>query len=153
MTPRIRNTSAFSLVEVTIALGIAAFCLLAIFGLLPTGLNASKAAIQQTTATSIMAAIESDLRTATSNQTQTNIYNLSLSGTGEQKLQFTMGGKAITGTNGDPFYEAAVTAQPSSGTSSRKATQVYLKVTWPAAMTPPERRPGKVEIVTALDRN
>lgn len=148
-----QKAGAFSLVEVTIALGIAAFCLLAIFGLLPTGLNASKAAIQQTTATSIMAAIESDLRTAISNQTQTPIYNLNLSSTGEQKLQFSMAGEVITGAGSEPFYEAAVTAQPTSGTSSRKATQVYLRVTWPAAMNPPERRPGKVEIVTALDRN
>ena len=32
---RLRSLAAFSLVEVTLALGIAAFCLIAVFGLVP----------------------------------------------------------------------------------------------------------------------
>jgi uncharacterized protein (TIGR02598 family) len=57
-----RHHSAFSLVEVTLALGVAAFALVAIFGLLPVGLNSNQASIEQTTATSLATRISADLR-------------------------------------------------------------------------------------------
>ena len=49
--------NAFSLVEVTLALGIAAFCLLAIFGLLPVGIKSQQNAIGQTVAAGIATGI------------------------------------------------------------------------------------------------
>ena len=58
----VRETAAFSLVEVTLALGVAAFALLAILGMLPTGLKIQQTSIQQTTANTIIAQIFSDLR-------------------------------------------------------------------------------------------
>jgi len=56
------ETAAFSLVEVTLALGVAAFAFLAIMGMLPTSLKTQQAGIQQTTANSIISQIFSDLR-------------------------------------------------------------------------------------------
>jgi len=53
---------AFSLVEVTLALGVAAFCLIAVLGLLPTSLKTQQASIQQTTANQIISTIFSALR-------------------------------------------------------------------------------------------
>jgi uncharacterized protein (TIGR02598 family) len=64
MKPARRNQRAFSLVEVTIALGIMAFCMVAIFGLLPTGYSSNQAAIEQTTAATIASALISDIRQA-----------------------------------------------------------------------------------------
>src|SRR6266568_837539 len=58
----VRETAAFSLVEVTLALGVAAFALLAILGMLPTSLKTQQASIQQTTANEIISQIFSDLR-------------------------------------------------------------------------------------------
>ena len=55
---------AFSLVEVTLALAVAAFGLIAIFGLLPTGLTSNEASIRQTAAADILAGIIADLRQA-----------------------------------------------------------------------------------------
>src|SRR5207253_8479208 len=55
-------TAAFSLVEIVIALGVAAFCLIAVMGMLPVGLKTQHASIQQTTANEIMAGILNDLR-------------------------------------------------------------------------------------------
>src|SRR5207247_4512063 len=52
----------FSMVEMVIALGVAAFALLAVMGMLPAGLKVQQASIQQTTANEIMAAILNDLR-------------------------------------------------------------------------------------------
>ena len=54
--------AAFSLIEVTLALGIAAFCLIAVFGLMPVGVQTNRNATSQTAATNIMAAVIADLR-------------------------------------------------------------------------------------------
>ena len=56
------RTAAFSLVEVTLALGVAAFCMIAVFGLLPVGVQTNQRATSQTSATSIMANVIADLR-------------------------------------------------------------------------------------------
>src|SRR5947208_6788482 len=58
------KTTAFSLVEVTLALGVAAFCLIAVLGLLPTGLKTQQASIQQTTANTICSQVVADLSAA-----------------------------------------------------------------------------------------
>jgi type II secretory pathway pseudopilin PulG len=56
------RAAGFSLVEVTLALGVAAFCLVAVLGLLPTSLKTQQASIQQTTANQIISTIFADLR-------------------------------------------------------------------------------------------
>jgi type II secretory pathway pseudopilin PulG len=61
MIPR-RRLRAFSLVEVTLALGVMAFCLVALLGLLPVGMNSNRAALEQTAAASIASAVAVDLR-------------------------------------------------------------------------------------------
>src|SRR5207247_6519773 len=58
----LRRVHAFSLVELTLALGIAAFCLIAVFGLMPIGVQTNRNATSQTAATNIMAAVVADLR-------------------------------------------------------------------------------------------
>src|SRR5439155_19959726 len=52
----------FSLVEVTLAIGVAAFCLLAVFGLVRIGVQTNRNATSQTAAANIMAAVVADLR-------------------------------------------------------------------------------------------
>jgi len=56
------NESAFSLVEVTLALGVAAFCLIAVLGMLPVGLKTQQAGVQQTKANAIISQITDFLR-------------------------------------------------------------------------------------------
>src|SRR5215475_12321543 len=60
--PALRSVPAFSLVEVTLALGVAAFCLIAVFGLMPVGVQTNRNATSQTAATNIMAAVVADIR-------------------------------------------------------------------------------------------
>ena len=62
MKPPVRRAAAFSLVEVTLALGVAAICLLPLVGLLPAGLKTQQASAQQTIANQIMTVLLSDLR-------------------------------------------------------------------------------------------
>jgi hypothetical protein len=56
------RTAAFSLVEVTLAIGVAAFCLITVFALIPVASNVQQTSIQQTTANDIMTQILGDLR-------------------------------------------------------------------------------------------
>src|SRR5438874_9708713 len=58
----LRRVHAFSLVEVTLALGVAAFCLLAVFGLMPIGVQTNRNATSQTAATNVMSAVIADMR-------------------------------------------------------------------------------------------
>src|SRR6266436_6267926 len=64
----LRRVHAFSLVEVTLALGVAAFCLIAVFGLIPVGLQTNRNATSQTAATNIIAFVAADLRANYKNQ-------------------------------------------------------------------------------------
>jgi type II secretory pathway pseudopilin PulG len=61
---RLRRVHAFSLVEVTLAIGIAAFCLLAVFGLMPIGVQTNRNTNSQAAAANIMAAVIADMRAA-----------------------------------------------------------------------------------------
>ena len=56
------KTAGFSLVEVTLALGVAALSLVVLLGLLPTGVKTQQTSIQQTTANQIISQIYSFLR-------------------------------------------------------------------------------------------
>ena len=58
----VRAVSGFSLVEVTLAIGIAAFCFIAVIGIVPVGVQTNRNATSQTAATNIMAAVVTDLR-------------------------------------------------------------------------------------------
>src|SRR5947199_6819877 len=56
------ETAGFSLVEVTLAVGVAAICLIMLLGLLPAGVKTQQTSIQQTTANQIISQIFSFLR-------------------------------------------------------------------------------------------
>jgi type II secretory pathway pseudopilin PulG len=62
MKRSLQRTAAFSLVEVTLALGVAAVCLVVLLGLFPTTLKTQQNSIQQTTANQIISQIFSVLR-------------------------------------------------------------------------------------------
>ena len=57
-----RQIAGFSLVEVTLALGVAAICLLALLALLPVASKTQQNSIQQTTANQIISQIDAVLR-------------------------------------------------------------------------------------------
>jgi uncharacterized protein (TIGR02598 family) len=145
---------AFSLVEVTMALGVSTFCLLAIFGLLPVGMKSNQAAIEQTVANGILSAAAADLRATacpaglavTSQQFGLSIPASSSSNT--SVLYFSETGKSETAQNAASRYR--LTASFSSDTSS--ATNVSLIVSWPPSLKPAEAA-GSCQIFLALDRN
>jgi uncharacterized protein (TIGR02598 family) len=156
-----RNEGGFSLVEVTLALGIAAFCLIAAFGLMPVGIQTNRNATSQTRATNILAAVIADLRTTTKTAgtwTGTSpqfCIQLGVTTTlyfdSEGRCSIDLAGLASPcgfdlGSGIQPRYQVNVTF-PSSG----YLTYVDLKVTWPAAATAANAS-GSVEMFAALDR-
>lgn len=63
MMARTRST-AFSLVEITLALGVAGFCLITAFGLLAVASQTQRQSVQQTTANGILSEEAANLRAA-----------------------------------------------------------------------------------------
>jgi len=159
-----RFTSAFSLVELTLAIGIAAFCLIAVFGLVPIGVQTNRNATSQTAAKNIIAAVVADLRATsksitTSAQfgvtfgTPTTLYfdrasRCSCDSAGLQK--FNVATKSCSDTWSPALqllYQMNV-----SWNGSTALQYADVKATWPAAATTANAS-GSAEMFVAFDRN
>ena len=166
--------SAFSLVEVTLALGVAAVSLLTMFALFPIGLKTNQAAIERTTCTELLSTVVADLRatpvttprggTIASPRFAITIPANPVVNATAATIFFNAEGQpstALEGTtkpDGSPWdsplqvrYRLTLTFAP-NGAAHRTATLVNLKATWPAAATA-ENVGGGAEMFLALDRN
>ena len=157
---RSRSAAAFSLVEITLALGVAAFCLIAVFGLIPVGVQTNRNSTSQTAATNICALVVADLRGAP--KTGNSSLFCITPGNPKPPFFFDSQGQCATNLTGSgsctcigagsvtiqPRYRATITF-PLAG----NLTYAKVKVTWPAAADPATTTPsGSVEMFTALDR-
>jgi uncharacterized protein (TIGR02598 family) len=150
------ETAAFSLVEVTLALGVAAFALLAILGMLPTTLKTQQASIQQTTANSIISQIFSDLRAdlrlppgqaSHEDESGFNLHGHWALMYLPDTLYFTQEGKQTTVLT-DAAFRATITYRlPPSDTTSL----ADITVTWPAQVDPAVSA-GSVTTLVAVNR-
>lgn len=146
----VRSTLSFSLVELTLAIGIAAFCLIAVFGLLPIGVQTNQAAISQTAAASILSAVVSDLR-ATSGTSDTSAQFGINFVSPSQTLYFDEVGRSTSVADG-PRYRLTITL-PVNPAGTNAARFAALKISWPAAADPATTQPaGSVETFAAFDR-
>ncbi len=157
------GAAAFSLVELTLALGVAAFCMIAILGLLPAGVQTNRNATSQTSATNILAVVVADMRaTPKSANTWTGTSPLFCIALGTPKtLYFDGEGRASADLAGlmnpcggvntatvQTRYRVTITF-PSTG----NLTYADVKITWPAATDPNTTTPaGLLEMFAALDR-
>jgi len=151
-----RPTLAFSLIEVTMAIGIAAFCLVVIFALLPTGLNTNQTSVQQTIAAGFASGIVADLRatpvTAAGGNlspryqidpdTKATLSDVYFKEDGSSNR----GGDSVSATTAD--FRATIKITPPD--TPPGPTHVYIKIAWPGAAPKPT---NFFEVVTALDRN
>jgi uncharacterized protein (TIGR02598 family) len=138
--------AAFSLVELTLALGIAAFCLIAVFGLMPVGVQTNRNATSQTAATNIIASVIADMRATTSATSPQ--YGITF-GTA-RTLYFDGAGQFTTLLGANSRYRLSITF-PNSPAGLQYAD---LKITWPAAANPATTTPGgSTEMFAAFDRN
>ena len=160
----------FSLIEVALALGVAAFALVAILGLIPIGLNSNKASIEQTEAAIIAAGVVVDLRAATvsvppaaANSPRFQIP-LPVSGAAMHTIFLREDGSAAgvvdadAVSDQDPRYRVTLFITAPSAPTQKTATIVRVLVTAPAmadpvAGTPPAKYSNSYEVATALNRN
>jgi Tfp pilus assembly protein PilV len=150
----------FSLVEVTLALGVASVGLIAIFGLLPVGLRTNQDAAQQIAAGDILGAVTADLRAtpattprgeaAVSHQFAINIPTNPVGETITSTLFFSGEGQFSASANSESRYRLTITFFQNAG--SRAPTLAFLKMTWPAAASPVNAT-NSAEMFLGLDRN
>jgi uncharacterized protein (TIGR02598 family) len=158
------NLAAFSLVEVTLALSVAAFCLIAVFGLVPIGVQTNRNATSQTAAASIIRTVVSDLRgtprcVATSSQYQIIVGTGPVCGSvvspSPKTLYFDSTGQFSTSPGTNSRYQLNVTWNVTGGCSAALPC-ADIKVTWPPIVVQSSPTPvpsGSVEICAAFDRN
>lgn len=144
-----RRKYAFSLVEVTLALGVSAFCLVAVFALLPVALNIQSTSINETGAVQIATAIEGDLRATPSTIATSPEFSIPIGTT--TTLYFTSEGRSSAALTAQSRYRAVITFTPNLG-GARSSTLVKVNVSWPAPATPAEAAGTRSSFV-ALDRN
>ncbi len=156
-----RSAAGFSLIEVTLALGVAAFCLIAVIGLMAVGLKTQQASVQQTKANAIISQIVADLRAAMRLPPGQQSKQFSLTGhwaaqASPDQLYFMTDGTFITGSTNQStaptgaVFRASVTylKPPTETTSLADVT-----VSWPAQVDPTTGTPaGKVETFAAINR-
>ena len=147
MRPCTSKNGAFSLIEVTLALGVAAFCLIAVFGLMPVGVQTNRSATSQTAATNIIAAVVADLRATPTAVTTSTQYGITF-GT-SAILYFDAAGQFSTSLGTNSRYQLNVTWNNSPPTGLQYAD---LMVTWPATATAANAT-GSTEMFAAFDRN
>src|SRR6266516_1636020 len=145
----LRRVHAFSLVELTLALGVAAFCLLAVFGLMPIGVQTNRNATSQTRATNILASVIADLRstpltTPPGGATTSLQYQIPIpanpvgSASSVPPLFFAEDGTFSTSIQAQSRYQVNITFLPTSPNPNGNAhlpTLADVKLTWPAPAT------------------
>lgn len=154
MKSRLQSCRALSLVEVTIAIGLFAFCITAIIGLLPIGLNLVSDSAREADAVNIARAINGDVRNLPEGSTTTRRFDIPVSTPGEGRIYFTLGGDRIVQAepNGPVPADAAFCArwQVRSRNGSTPPS-VLITVFWPANSGANSGNPsGLVESVAVL---
>jgi type II secretory pathway pseudopilin PulG len=165
------KSDGFSLVEVTIAVGIAGFCLVAMLGLLPSGMKCVKTSVEQTQATSLLGSIVTDLRSCAQGSITSPILGISLpmdtdSGSSDKTVSSgvpdTYGGNSPKIVANRFYLNELGNRVGSNDLGARYGVDVALSNTafnttgriqiwWPAQAAPVNAQ-GMVETVTAVSR-
>jgi len=154
-----KRRASFSLVEVTLALGVAAISMLVIFSLLPIGLQTNQRSIEQTASADILSALAADLRATPvttprgnpATSTQLGISIPAAGTTGTTTLFFNGAGRFASSQQSDSRYRATITFVSNNG-GPKTATFADLQITWPAGATITNAQ-GSAEMFAAFDRN
>ena len=133
---RLNFTAAFSLVELTLALGVAGFCLIAIFALMPVGVQTNRNATSQTAAANILSSVVSDIRASPKGHTNSAKYGIRRSKGNTTTLYFDGQGQFTTSLGANSRYRLYAKIYPVVAQPPYLVTYAYLKVTWPAPVDP-----------------
>ena len=162
MNHRSQSFTAFSLIEVTLAIGVAAFCLIAVMGLLPVAIKIQQASVQQTKANAIISQISSDLvadvrlppgQASKAQGDWSNLHGHWAQVATPDVLYFTNDAKQSgyqgTAPAGATFRATITYMLPPTTTTSL----ANIKVTWPASIDPATGAPaGSAETYISVNR-
>jgi type II secretory pathway pseudopilin PulG len=169
----VSGSAAFSLVELTLALGVAAFCLIVLLGLLPASLKTQQSSIQQTTANQIISTISSalraDVRLPPGQESKAcpdppdpsqpcvwgNLHGNWLRRLVPDTLYFTNEAKQTGTINGSPPTDAVFRAKITYRFPPSETTSLAdIRVTWPAQVDPDSGgvAAGSVRSLIAVNR-
>lgn len=145
------SRSAFSLIEVTIALGIIAFGLIALLGLLPTGMNLARESRSESVGVNILSALAADLQREINTTNQTRLYQIPLSAGASGSTFFDEDGRWLgaTSTANTPgaVYAGTWAIRARSSTTPPNA---LVRVSWPAQAP---QSSGMVEALVVLKKD
>jgi uncharacterized protein (TIGR02598 family) len=128
-----RVAAAFSLVELTLALGIAALSLITVFALVPVGVQTNRNATSQTAATNILSSVVSDIRASPPGPGTSAKYHLTKSKNTFMTLYFDDQGQFTTSRGPNSRYRLYVKiANNPAGVVY--PNYIWLRVSWPAAV-------------------
>lgn len=149
----LRKISAFSLIEIALAMGIASFALVAMMGLLSVSLESSKAATDDTVLATMANGIMGDLRRQPFDEAKDYIENatppVAFFDVCGKRLRDKVSGMDMNSSSAlanGAIYKCTQAAQPDQDTLAADgitANMLRTKLTfvWPAsAATPPNRR-------------
>jgi len=144
-----RPDTAFSLVEVVLALGIVAFAIIGIMGLMPIAVKSAGDSMRETDATLIARRIFSEIKTGTGGNrvvysSANDTIPISLASDSTNTMAFTEDGlpqEALSSTNAPVNADYAFYAQISvlTNTGMTNLSRVQVDVAYPAA-APADRR-------------
>lgn len=126
-----RPAAAFSLVEVVLSLGIAAFALVALLGVLPLGLQSHKEASEQIAAVNLASTIIADLQNAGDGSETSARYGVNLRVGSEETRLFNEADEIVTDSSAQ-FRVLIKVLPPDSTVHGRR---VHLSIVWPASAT------------------
>ncbi len=160
MRVSVTSSNGFSLVEVTLALGVASIGLATIVGLLSVGTGASQRASQVSAAANLFSAVAADLRataarsrardSVTSQQFAILIPAAPVNAPTVSTLYFDENEKHSISITAQSRFRLTITFLPNTG--PRTAMLVQLRLTWPAQALP-DNAAYNASLFLALDRN
>ena len=154
-----RNTDsgAFSLIELTIAIGVAAISLIGIFTLLPIGLQTNYNAAEQTAANDMLASVIADLQATPKTSATSSQFGISIpantGGTSAPVYLDSQGRKSMSANAARYRLTINFPDSTNGGASPKAPTFVQLRMTWPAVASPANPVVGSAETFVTLNRN
>lgn len=131
------SRAGFSLVEVTLAIGIVSFALLAVVGLLPTGLRSVKHATEEAAAVNVLQSLETALRTA---RLEGGTFSNTFAGKdiifGTQPADFEWSDLTLEGTESSLDKRLAARVSIFESPQSTRPGRAVISVAWSANANP-----------------
>ncbi len=162
-----RRIWGFSLVEVVLALGIMAFCLMALIALLPMGIKSNQISAEEIRAVNLLGLLEADLRNThpSANSGKSRLFGLALpystNADGSTACNLSLPTNSVSAStstglqdnempisytaNPRPRYQASVIYSSLPAAGSLAPFQARLVINWPATNTTSPR-----ELTTGL---